>query len=314
MSNNMRKLVNFPVGLRTTVTATLGDDIPNLSQVQSIAQGLANVKEAVVADSHANVALAAGGLLTLDTYTLLEGDRVLVHSQTDGTENGIYIASAGAWVRAVDADEQSELAPLTQVGILNGDHAGRVYKLTNATAPVVDVDVQTWVVTSASSSAAMDVSVDDGAFNTIAGVNAQAVFDNIDDELATTNQDVANVDQRVTTLSGVAGTDLGTFDGSTISPGATVKSALQELETAHEAFVVDIANDRYESASTTLTQGNLITFNHAIGTKFLSGIKVYDATTGEDITATVFIAVADDNNLAVKNDDVDIDVIVVASK
>ncbi|AUR84456.1 hypothetical protein NVP1056O_14 [Vibrio phage 1.056.O._10N.261.48.C11] len=313
MSNNMRKLVNFPVGLRTTVTATLGDDIPNLSQVQSIAQGLANVKEAVAVDAHVDVDLVTGGLLTFDSYTLLDGDRVLVRAQTDGTENGIYVAAAGSWVRSTDADEQSELAPLTQVGILNGDHAGRVYKLTNTVAPIVDTDVQTWVVTSASSSSALDVSVDDGNFGVIAGTNAQAVLDSVDDQIVTTNLNVDTLDTRVDSLSGVTGSDLGTFTGSTISDNESVKGALQDLETAHEAFVADIADDRFESTQTTLTQGSAITFTHSIGTKRLSGIKVYD-TADEDITHTVTITLVDANSITVQNDDVDIDVFVVCAK
>ncbi|CAH9015475.1 putative tail fiber protein H [Vibrio phage 393E50-1] len=313
MSNNMRKLVNFPVGLRTTVTATLGDDIPNLSQVQSIAQGLANVKEAVAVDVDVNVDLVTGGLLTLDSYTLQEGDRVLAYTQTDPVENGIYIASSGSWVRSTDADEQSELAPLTQVSVLNGGHAGRVYKLTNPTAPAVDVDAQTWVVTSASSSAALDVSVDDGNFGVIAGTNAQSVLDSVDDQIITTNLNVDTLDTRVDNLSGVTGSDLETFTGSTIQDGASVKVALQDLETAHEAFVADIADDRFESTQTTLTQGNAITFTHSIGTKRLSGIKVYD-TADEDITHTVIITLVDADSITVQNDDVDVDVFVVCAK
>lgn len=313
MSNNMRKLVNFPVGLRTTVTATLGDDIPNLSQVQSIAQGLANIKEAVATNADVNVDLATGGLLTLDGYTTQEGDRVLVHSQTDASENGIYAASSGAWSRTTDADEQSELAPLTQVGVLNGDHAGRVYKLTNTTAPVVDTDDQTWVVTSASSSAALDVSVDDGNFGVIAGTNAQAALDSVDDQIITTNLNVDALDTRLNNLSGVTGSDLETFTGSTIGDNASTKEALQDLETAHEAFVADVANDRFESTQTTLTQGNAITFTHSIGTKRLSGLKVYDAA-DEDITHTVTITLVDANSITVQNDDVDLDVFVVCHK
>lgn len=313
MSNNMRKLVNFPVGLRTTVTATLGDDIPNLSQVQSIAQGLSNVKEAVATDYHLNFDIATGGLPVMSGYQLTDGDRVLLNAQTDGTENGIYVAAAGAWARATDADEQSELSPLTQVGILYGDDSGRVYKLTNTVAPVVDTDVQTWVVTSASSSAALDVSVDDGSFGVIAGTNAQAVLDSVDDQIITTNLNVDTLDARLDSLSGVGGNDLGAFTGTTIPDGQSVKGALQEIETAHESFIADIANDRFESAQTTLTQGNAITFTHSIGTKRLSGLKVYD-TADEDITHTVTITLVDAISITVQNDDVDIDAFVVCHK
>ncbi|AUR81358.1 hypothetical protein NVP1004O_11 [Vibrio phage 1.004.O._10N.261.54.A2] len=114
-------------------------------------------------------------------------------------------------------------------------------------------------------------------------------------------------------MSGVTGSDLGTFTGSTISDNESVKGALQDLETAHEAFVADIADDRFESTQTTLTQGSAITFTHSIGTKRLSGIKVYD-TADEDITHTVTITLVDANSITVQNDDVDIDVFVVCAK
>src|ERR1035437_1965627 len=50
---------------------------------------------AVVATS--NVALS--GLLTIDGYTLLAGDHVLCAGQTTGSQNGPWVAAAGAWAR-----------------------------------------------------------------------------------------------------------------------------------------------------------------------------------------------------------------------
>jgi len=45
------------------------------------------------------------GAQTIDGVALNDGDRVLVKDQTDGTQNGIYVAnSSGAWLRAEDAD------------------------------------------------------------------------------------------------------------------------------------------------------------------------------------------------------------------
>jgi Bacterial Ig-like domain len=43
------------------------------------------------------------GLQTIDGVALAEGDRVLVKNQTDEQYNGIYVASAGTWIRAKDA-------------------------------------------------------------------------------------------------------------------------------------------------------------------------------------------------------------------
>ncbi len=52
----------------------------------------------------ANIDLVTGGLLTIDDIALSDGDRVLVANQTNAIENGIYIASTGAWSRSTDAD------------------------------------------------------------------------------------------------------------------------------------------------------------------------------------------------------------------
>ncbi|MEY3204904.1 MAG: hypothetical protein RLZZ21_1235, partial [Planctomycetota bacterium] len=73
------------------------------------------------------------GLQTIDGVALVAGDRVLVKNQQliqqDGYtenapgQNGIYVASAGAWSRAQDADTGSELldsATTVQSGATNG--------------------------------------------------------------------------------------------------------------------------------------------------------------------------------------------------
>jgi hypothetical protein len=44
-----------------------------------------------------NVALE--GLQTIDGISLVAGDRVLVRSQTNAAENGIYIVDTGPWAR-----------------------------------------------------------------------------------------------------------------------------------------------------------------------------------------------------------------------
>lgn len=71
--------------------------------VDSVAAGL-SWKQAVIAGSTANIDLATGGLLTVDGITVTEGSRVLVKNQTDDTQNGIYIAHAGTWIRSSDMD------------------------------------------------------------------------------------------------------------------------------------------------------------------------------------------------------------------
>lgn len=70
-----------------------------------------DLKPSVRAATSANVALATGGLITVDGVTLAAGDRVLVKAQTNAAENGIYVAAAGAWTRAPDSDAGPEVTP-----------------------------------------------------------------------------------------------------------------------------------------------------------------------------------------------------------
>jgi phage-related tail fiber protein len=65
-------------------------------------------------------AIALNGLQTIDGVVLVAGDRVLVKDQAAGAENGIYVASAGAWARAVDADAAIEVTPGLFVAVEQG--------------------------------------------------------------------------------------------------------------------------------------------------------------------------------------------------
>lgn len=67
----------------------------------------------------ANLA-ALSGLLTVDGVVLVAGDRALVKDQATLSQNGIYVAAAGAWARAVDADDGTKLTPGALVSVEEG--------------------------------------------------------------------------------------------------------------------------------------------------------------------------------------------------
>lgn len=69
--------------------------------VDGIATGL-DFKQSCRVATTENISLS--GLGTIDGITLIDGHRVLVKDQTDPAENGIYVASSGAWARSEDAD------------------------------------------------------------------------------------------------------------------------------------------------------------------------------------------------------------------
>ena len=81
-------------------------DIVNKLYVDTVAQGL-NPKAACKAGTLTNITLS--GLQTIDGYSVLAGNRVLVKNQTATADNGIYVASASAWTRAVDMDVWAEV-------------------------------------------------------------------------------------------------------------------------------------------------------------------------------------------------------------
>jgi hypothetical protein len=51
---------------------------------------------------------------------LTEGDRILVKDQTAGNQNGIYVAAAGVWARATDADGNPEVTAGMTVTVTEG--------------------------------------------------------------------------------------------------------------------------------------------------------------------------------------------------
>ena len=115
-------------GIFTNVSATTGQisttpssntDIANKFYVDTVAQGL-GPKAACAVATTANITLS--GLQTIDGYTTLAGDRVLVKNQGSSQYNGIYIASASTWTRATDMDVWSEV-PGAYTVILNGGQA-----------------------------------------------------------------------------------------------------------------------------------------------------------------------------------------------
>lgn len=123
--------------------------------VQESIQGLSGKAPAIAATTVADsdLDLATGGLLTIDGVTVADGDRVLVKNQiTNPKENGIYVASTGAWTRSTDANTWGDLLQayiFIQEGVINGDTGW----LCNIPAGgTLGVDPVTWVQFSAAGS------------------------------------------------------------------------------------------------------------------------------------------------------------------
>lgn len=106
ISWNSKKITNLadPVNPQDAGTKNYID-----SAVQSAAAGIDSKPSVRLTTAGANDTLS--GLAARDGVTPNAGDRVLVPSQTTGTQNGVYAAAAGAWTRVADADQTGEITP-----------------------------------------------------------------------------------------------------------------------------------------------------------------------------------------------------------
>lgn len=93
----------------------------------------------------ANIA-SLSGLISVNGYTVVAGDRVLVKNQTTASQNGIYVAASGAWTRATDmaagsnGDRKAVRIPAT---------GGESYKGTTYTGAGTTLTATSWYVSTA---------------------------------------------------------------------------------------------------------------------------------------------------------------------
>ena len=138
-------------GVFTNISTTTGQisttpssntDIANKFYVDTVAQGL-GPKAACQVATTANITLS--GIQTIDGYTISAGDRVLVKNQATSANNGIYIASSGAWSRSTDMDVWSEV-PGAYTVILNGTtNIDTGWVCTASTTGTIGVTAMPWV-------------------------------------------------------------------------------------------------------------------------------------------------------------------------
>src|SRR6056300_1065571 len=162
LSPHVTGTVVVPSGyeLRAGFTA---DSLVNKQYVDAIAEGL-HVHASVMAATTQTLALESGdtvtysngssgvgatltlstGISTLDGYTLVDGDRILIKNESNTAHNGIYIrTSSTVFTRAIDFDTVAEVASgdflFVENGTLNGSNGYVQTETTTAigTSPIV---------------------------------------------------------------------------------------------------------------------------------------------------------------------------------
>jgi len=139
-TGNFTNVLGTTGQISTTPSANI--DIANKFYVDTVAQGL-GPKAACQVATTVNLA-SLSGLLLIDTYQTVAGDRVLVKNQGSSQFNGIYIASTTAWNRATDMDVWAEV-PGAYTVILNGSQVGTGWVCTSTATGTINVTAITFV-------------------------------------------------------------------------------------------------------------------------------------------------------------------------
>lgn len=125
----------------------VNNDAATKQYVDNVAAGL-NWKDSVRAAADTNVSLSSPG--AIDGVTLAQDDRVLLMGQTDPVENGIYVYTGSALVRADDASGDdpnglSELRPGSATTVSEGAQFGnKTYVITTDGDVVIGTTPVTW--------------------------------------------------------------------------------------------------------------------------------------------------------------------------
>lgn len=134
--NNVSRLINLPSPSDVSEAATKG-------YVDSAIEGL-NWKQSVRVATQGNVNLVNPSG-TIDGVSMVQGDRILVKSQTVLSENGIYVFNSGSspLVRAIDSNIFSELEQAI-VFVSEGTSSDKSFRQTQVNGVINTNDI-VWV-------------------------------------------------------------------------------------------------------------------------------------------------------------------------
>lgn len=136
---------NFSTPLASTdpVIKSYADQID--TNLRLLVKGL-DAKPSVRAASTSNVTLS--GTQTMDSVVLAVNDSVLLKSQTNAAENGIWVVASGAWARRDDADTSAKLSSGAAVYVEEGTtNGGKTFKLSTTGTITPGTTSQQWDVT-----------------------------------------------------------------------------------------------------------------------------------------------------------------------
>jgi hypothetical protein len=248
-------------------------DAATKAYVDATRQGL-DVKDSVKAATTANITLS--GTQTIDTVSLIAGDRVLVKNQSTGSENGIWVVASGAWSRSVDADNGTKLNSGAFVFVEQGSQQDSGWVLTTDGTITVGTTSLAW----AQFSGAGQITAGAGLTKTgntidVATANASRIVVNTDSiDLATVTASNTTPAMGTTVISGVTvdsygrvtgvATSTNKFAGQntllTVTSGAATWTITHNLNTSDVVVQLrQVSNNEVVEADVVITSANVVT-------------------------------------------------------
>jgi phage-related tail fiber protein len=267
-------------------TPTADTDAANKGYVDNAIEGL-SWKQSVRLASTANIASMSGNV-AVDGQTTAPGDRVLVKNQTTQSANGIYVAAAGAWARAEDADSSADMNGAA-VLVREGTQAETRWVQT-ADNPTIGSTNIVWVDISGGGSsytagAGLALTTNDFSVN-VDGVGIEINADTLRlKDLGVVTGKIA--DNAVTLTAGAGQKVTGTLPIANGGTGGTTAATARAALGVPTKFAADI------TGNAALTQ---FTVNHALGTLDVI-VQVWEASTGQEVL--VDITKTDTNNVRI---------------
>jgi hypothetical protein len=114
----MQATLNMVVDTDANLTLNSDTRIPSQKAIRTYVDSLLNgmrwkAPVRVVSSANGTLATAYAAGQVVDDVTLVLGDRILLAGQSTGSQNGIYVVTAGTPTRATDADSSAELISAT---------------------------------------------------------------------------------------------------------------------------------------------------------------------------------------------------------
>lgn len=142
-------------GSSGTFTGSLSGDVTGTQSATVIAVGAVTDTKASLANKPAVTVVATtnqtlSGLPTIDSQATAVGSLILATAQTTGSENGPWVAAAGAWSRPTwypSGGTTQAFQFITTLIRLGATYRGTTWRMTTAGPITIDTTATTWVVT-----------------------------------------------------------------------------------------------------------------------------------------------------------------------